>query len=158
MEIKENAELLERTIGQANNSENLIVKFPQTDKEELIFEKDIVFPHNFLREITDKLFSQEKILAKKVYEGTIPESYFNISVFFTDKVVKESNVTLPKEVKNNFKKLKMSYYKDDGTTPIFEQIVHLNEQGIANFFRYEYPDYSLELKLKKISMVSLKCN
>ena len=31
--------------------------------------------------------------------------------FFTDKVVKDTEVKLPKEVKNNFKKLRMSYYR-----------------------------------------------
>ena len=52
----------------------------------------------------------------------------------------------------------MSYYKDNESTPIFEQTVHLNNQGIASFFRYDYQDYSLVLKLKKISMVELNCN
>ena len=32
LEIKENAELVERTIGQAKKSKSLVVKFPQTDK------------------------------------------------------------------------------------------------------------------------------
>ena len=86
---------------------------------------------------------------KKVYEGTIPEDFFNISVFFTDEIVKESVVKLPKEVKNNFKKIRMSYYKGNDSTPIFEQTVQINNQGIANYFRYDYPDYSLVLKLKK---------
>ena len=52
----------------------------------------------------------------------------------------------------------MSYYKDNGSTPIFEQTVHLNTQGIASYFRYDYPEYSLVLKLKKISLVNLNCN
>ena len=43
----------------------------------------------------------------------------------------------------------MSYYKDSGSTPIFEQTVHLNNQGVANYFRYDYPEYSLVLKLKE---------
>ena len=98
------------------------------------------------------------MIVKKVYEGTIPENFFNISVFFTDKVLKDSEVKLPKKVKNNFKKLRMSYYRNNESTPIFEQTVHLNNQGIASFFRYDYQDYSLVLKLKKISMVELNCN
>ena len=44
------------------------------------------------------------------------------------------------------------------STPIFEQTVQLNEQGIANYFKYDYPDYSLIVKLKKISLVKLNCN
>ena len=158
LEIKENAELVERTIGQAKKSKSLVVKFPQTDKKDLTFPNDVVFPHSFIKEITDKLFDNEKIMVKKVYEGTIPDNFFNISVFFTDKNVKELDVKLPKEVINNFKKLRMSYYKDSGSTPIFEQTVHLNNQGVANYFRYDYPEYSLVLKLKKISTVTLNCN
>ena len=139
-------------------TDSLVVKFPKSDKKDLIFPKDVLLPHTFLKEITENLFGKEKMIVKKVYEGTIPENFFNISVFFTDKVVKDSEVKLPKEVKNNFKKLRMSYYKDNQSTPIFEQTVHLNNQGIASFFRYDYQDYSLVLKLKKISMVELNCN
>ena len=158
LEVKENAELVERTIGKAIKDNNLVVKFPQTDKKDLTFPNDVVFPHTFLKEITNKLNGDEKIIVKKVYEGTIPEDFFNISVFFTDKVVEYSEVDFPSEVKNKFKKLRMSYYKDNESTPIFEQTVHLNNQGIASYFRYDYPDYSLVLKLKKISTVKLNCN
>ena len=42
--------------------------------------------------------------------------------------------------------------------PVFEQTINLNDQGVANFFRYDYPDYSLILKLKKINLVNLDCN
>ena len=52
----------------------------------------------------------------------------------------------------------MSYYKGSESTPIFEQTVQLNEQGIANYFKYDYPDYSLIVKLKKISLVKLNCD
>ena len=131
LEVKENAELVERTIGKAIKDNNLVVKFPQTDKKDLTFPNDVVFPHTFLKEITNKLNGEEKIIVKKVY---------------------------PSEVKNKFKKLRMSYYKDNESTPIFEQTVHLNNQGIASYFRYDYPDYSLVLKLKKISTVKLNCN
>ena len=158
LEVKENAELIERTIGKAKKDNSLTVKFPRTDKKDLTFPNDVVFPHTFLKEITNNLDGKEKIIVKKVYEGTIPENFFNISVFFTDKVIKESKIEFPSEVQNKFKKLRMSYYKDSESTPIFEQTVHLNNQGIASYFRYDYPDYSLVLKLKKISMVNLNCN
>ena len=134
LEIKENAELVERTIGQAIKNNSLTVKFPQTDKKDLNFSNEVVFPHTFLEEITQKLFGNDKMIVKKVYEGTIPEDFFNISVFFTDEIVKESVVKLPKEVKNNFKKIRMSYYKGNDSTPIFEQTVQINNQGIANYF------------------------
>lgn len=51
----------------------------------------------------------------------------------------------------------MSYYQDKGQVPVFQQTVHINEQGIASFFRYDYPDYSLELNLKKINLTPLDC-
>ena len=82
LEIKENAELVERTIGQAIKNNSLTVKFPQTDKKDLNFSNEVVFPHTFLEEITQKLFGNDKMIVKKVYEGTIPEDFFNISVFY----------------------------------------------------------------------------
>ncbi len=158
LEVKEDAELVERVYGEAQINDNLIVKFPQTDKENLNFSNDVVFPHQFLEEIISNLYSDERMITKKVYEGTIPDKFFNISVFLTDEVLKESDLKLPKEINNKFKKIIMSYYQDNQQTPIFEQTVNLNDQGVANFFRYDYPDYSLVLKLKKITLVNLDCN
>ena len=149
LEVKENAELVERTIGKAKKDNNLVVKFPQTDKKDLTFPNDVVFPHTFLKEITNKLNGEEKIIVKKVYEGTIPEDFFNISVFFTDKVVEYSEVDFPSEVKNKFKKLRMSYYKDNESTPIFEQTVHLNSQGIASYFRWRLSRLFARIEVKK---------
>ena len=56
LEIKENAELVERTIGPIKNN-SLTVKFPQTDKD-LNFSNEVVFPHTFLEEITQKLLKR----------------------------------------------------------------------------------------------------
>jgi len=74
------------------------------------------------------------------------------------RILKESDLKLPKEINNKFKKIRMSYYQDNQQTPVFEQTVNLNDQGVANFFRYDYADYSLILKLKKINLVNLDCN
>ena len=98
------------------------------------------------------------MIIKKVYEGTIPEKFFNISVFITDKIIKESDVKLSEKINNKFKQIRMSYYQDNDQTPIFEQTVNLNDQGLANYFRYDYTEYSLVLKLKKVSLVSLDCD
>ena len=49
LEVKEDAELVERVYGEAQINDNLIVKFPKTDKENLNFSNDIVFLTNFLR-------------------------------------------------------------------------------------------------------------
>ena len=158
LEVKEDAELVERVYGEARITDSLIVKFPQTDKENLNFSNDVVFPHQFLEEIISNLYSDKRMITKKVYEGTIPNKFFNISVFLTDEIIKESNLKLPKEINNRFKKIRMSYYQDNQQVPVFEQTINLNDQGVANFFRYDYPDYSLILKLKKINLVNLDCN
>ena len=158
LEVKEDAELVERVYGEARINNNLIVKFPQTDKKDLNFSNDVVFPHQFLEEIISNLYTNKRMITRKVYEGTIPNKFFNISVFLTDEIIKESDLKLPKEINNKFKKIRMSYYQDNQQTPVFEQTVNLNDQGVANFFRYDYADYSLILKLKKINLVNLDCN
>lgn len=158
LEIKEDAMLQQRIIGNAEIGKNLIIKFPQNEKKDLTFSNDIIFPHKFLKEIIKNFDSNNKMLVKKVYEGTIPDKFFNISVFFTDEIIKESDIELPKTIINQFRKIKMSYYQDNEQIPIFEQTLHLNKQGIASYFKYDYPDYSLVLKIKKLSQVNLDCN
>ena len=96
-------------------------------------------------------------MVRNVYEGTIPDKYFKISVFFTDEIKIVKNNIIPKNISNEFRKIKMAYYQDNEQTPIFEQTVLLNDQGIANSFQYDYPDYSLSLKLKKINLVPSEC-
>ena len=49
LEVKEDAELVERVYGEARINNNLIVKFPQTDKENLNFSNDVVFLTSFLK-------------------------------------------------------------------------------------------------------------
>ena len=98
------------------------------------------------------------MITREVYEGTIPDKFFSISVFFTDEVVKIEKLNLPNDIINKFKKIRMAYYQDNNQTPVFEQTVHLNKQGIASFFKYDYPDYSLELNLKSIELTPLECS
>ena len=88
LEVKEDAELVERVYGEARIKDSLIVKFPQTDKENLNFSNDVIFPHHFLEEIISNLYSDKRMITKKVYEGTIPNKFFNISVFLTDEIIK----------------------------------------------------------------------
>ena len=94
LEVKEDAELVNRVYGKANLKDKLVVKFPKTDKKDINFPREVVFPHKFLEEIISNLFSDKRMITKKVYEGTIPEKFFNISVFITDKIIKESDVKL----------------------------------------------------------------
>lgn len=156
LEIKENAEVVDRFYGKAKKEKKLNISF--VDKEiSLNFPNDVIFPHQFLEEVVSNLYSGKKILVRNVYEGTIPEKFFKISAFFTDGVENLKNQSLPKEINNKFKKIRMAYYQDNEQTPIFEQTVLLNDQGIAGEFRYDYPEYSLLLKLKKIEVIPSSC-
>ena len=96
-------------------------------------------------------------MVRNVYEGTIPDKYFRISVFFTDEIQTIKDNILPNNISNEFRKVRMAYYQDNEQTPIFEQTVLLNNQGVASSFQYDYPDYSFFLKLKKIKLVPSEC-
>ncbi len=156
LEIKENAEVQERFYGMAKKSSDLEVKFKQRETKHN-FPTDVIFPRQFLDDIISNLNSKKKIMVRNVYEGTIPDKYFKISVFFTDEIKIVKNNIISKNISNEFRKIKMAYYQDSEQTPIFEQTVLLNDQGIANSFQYDYPDYSLSLKLKKIKLVPSEC-
>lgn len=156
LEIKENAEVQERFYGMAKKDSELEVKFKQRETKHN-FPKDVIFPRQFLDDIISNLNSKKKIIVRNVYEGTIPDKYFKISVFFTDEIQTVKNDILPESISNEFRKIKMAYYQDNEQVPIFEQTVLLNNQGIANSFQYDYPDYSLSLKLKKIKLVPTEC-
>ena len=43
LEIKEDAELVDRTIGEAIKAKKVTVNFPRTDKEKLMFPEDVFF-------------------------------------------------------------------------------------------------------------------
>jgi hypothetical protein len=154
LEIKEDSEIVDRYYGKAEKKEKMTVRFIQRD-EKFTFPSDVIFPHEFLEDIVKNLNSKQRMINRKVYEGTIPEKFFNISVFFTNKNASIEKRIAPKGVINKFKEIRMSYYQDNNQTPIFEQTVHLNEQGIASFFRYDYPEYSLNLHLKEIKLSPL---
>tara|TARA_B100000963_G_scaffold359166_2_gene385672 strand:- start:558 stop:1346 length:789 start_codon:yes stop_codon:yes gene_type:complete len=157
LEIKDNAEVIERHFGNASKNKNLEVTFNQSDKV-LNFPGDVIFPHQFLNDIIENLYSDKNMIVRNVYEGTIPDKFFNISVFFIDQETSIDRKLVPNGVVNKFKKIRMAYYQDKSEIPVFEQTIHLNKQGIASFFRYDYPDYSLELNLKKVELTPLDCS
>ena len=158
LEIKENAELVERTFGRGKKKKELTVEFDvPSGRESLKFDDDVIFPHEFLEEIIKNFGGKEKIIVKKVYEGTIPEKFFQISVFFTGETSKGSKKLLPKGVENKFQKIRMAYFQDKTQEPILELTAHINEQGIGSFFKYDYPEYSLIMNLKKLSLTPLAC-
>ena len=81
LEIKENAEVQERFYGMAKKRSDLEVKFKQRETKHN-FPTDVIFPRQFLDDIISNLNSKKKIMVRNVYEGTIPDKYFKISVFF----------------------------------------------------------------------------
>ena len=110
--------------------------------------------------MTEKLNLISEGKAKSLYETSQPTEllmvYRDDTSAFDGK--KKEALKGKGEINNKFKKIRMSYYQDNEQTPVFEQTINLNDQGVANFFRYDYPDYSLVLKLKKITLVNLDCN
>ncbi len=158
LEVKENAELVERTFGTASIGETVTVKFDMSDKEPINLPDNVIFPRTFLKDVLKNINGDQQILTRRVYEGTIPDKFFDISIFFTDEKIKENLDFLPDNVKNNFSKIRMAYYQDQTPTPILEMTQHINQQGIASYFRFDYPEYSLEMKLKKIDIVKIPCD
>ena len=60
LEIKEDAEVIDRHYGKAEKKPELTVKFVQNDKA-LKFSKDVIFPQQFLEDIIDHLNSKKKM-------------------------------------------------------------------------------------------------
>ena len=59
LEIKEDAEVVERFYGTAKKNDNLTVTFKDMDKS-LSFPDDVIFPHQFLEEILKNLNPTKK--------------------------------------------------------------------------------------------------
>ena len=52
----------------------------------------------------------------------------------------------------------MAYYEEKKQVPEMELTLKLNKQGVITFYKYDYPDYSLIMKLKKIIISPSNCN
>ena len=88
LEVKENAELVERTFGEAKKDANEVkISFELPQKDPIALPNDVIFPHQFLVDVLKNMINGEQMLVKKVYEGTIPDKFFNISVFFTSETL-----------------------------------------------------------------------
>ena len=106
--FKENAELVERTFGEAKKDDNEVkVNFELPQKDPITLPNDVIFPHQFLVDVLNDMVNGEQMLVKKVYEGTIPDKFFDISVFFTKETFKEENKALPGSVDKNFFKIRL---------------------------------------------------
>ena len=51
----------------------------------------------------------------------------------------------------------MAYYEEDSQTTSLELTAKINRQGIVSYFKYDYPDYSLVMKLKKLAVIKNSC-
>ena len=159
LEVKENAELVERTFGEAKkDGDEINISFELPQKDPIILPNDVIFPHQFLVDVLKNMVEGEQMLVKKVYEGTIPDKFFNISVFFTSETFKEKNKSLPGSVDKKFFKIRLAYYQDKTPTPMLEITQHVNKEGIASYYKFDYPEYSLEMNLKKLNLVEIPCD
>ena len=61
-----------------------------------------MLPHEYLKLITKSLIKKMVLYLQKVYEGSLPENFFNISTFINQKSFKFTGIDIPKEVKNKF--------------------------------------------------------
>ena len=159
LEVKENAELVERTFGEAKkDAKEVKISFELPQKDPIALPNDVIFPHQFLVDVLKNMINGEQMLVKKVYEGTIPDKFFNISVFFTSETFEEENKALPQFVDKKFFKIRLAYYQDKTPTPMLEITQHVNKEGIASYYKFDYPEYSLEMSLKKLSLVEIPCD
>ncbi|PPR40373.1 MAG: hypothetical protein CFH30_00855 [Alphaproteobacteria bacterium MarineAlpha8_Bin1] len=159
LEVKENAELVERTFGEAKKDANEVkISFELPQKDPIALPNDVIFPHQFLVDVLKNMINGEQMLVKKVYEGTIPDKFFNISVFFTSETFEEENKALPQFVDKKFFKIRLAYYQDKTPTPMLEITQHVNKEGIASYYKFDYPEYSLEMNLKKLNFVEIPCD
>ena len=158
LQVKENNIVTEQFSGSGKKNKKTLINLISPVEKKLEFPKDVLFPHEHLKEIISKLDNEKEIFSNKVYEGTIPNHYMNVSSFIHSEKVIENNVDLPKDVLNEFWPITMAYYKDSNQTPEMEMSARINKQGVVSFFKYNYPDYSLNIKLKKILIIPNNCN
>ena len=154
LQVKENNMIRQKVRGDVVKDEGLKVEIYDPKKKEIIFSNDVMLPHEHLKLIIKSLDQKESsIFSEKVYEGSLPENFFNISTFINEKSFKFKGIDLPKKVKNEFWDVRMAYYEEDSSTTSLELTAKINQQGIVSYFKYDYPDYSLEMKLKKLVVI-----
>ena len=51
----------------------------------------------------------------------------------------------------------MAYYEGKSSTSSLELSAKINKQGVVSFFKYDYPEYTLLMKLKKIDVKKNLC-
>ena len=152
LQVKENNIVVEQFRGSGKKKKNVTINLLSPTEKSMVFPKDTLFPHEHLKSLIAKLGKKTGIYSNKVYEGTIPNNYMNISTFFNNNSIIEDLPTLPKEVINKFWKIRMTYYKEDNQTPEMELTANINKQGVVSFFKYDYPEYTIIARLKKLQI------
>ena len=61
------------------------------------------------------------------------------------------------KINNKFWTVRMAYYEDTNQTPQMELTANINNQGVVSYFKYDYPNYSLEMNLKKLELSPTMC-
>lgn len=82
----------------------------------------------------------------------------NVSTFINSKTIKVEKKLLTSGISNKFWIVRMAYYDENKQTPEMELTAHINEQGFVSFFKYDYPEYSLKMKLKKVVLSPTSCD
>lgn len=158
LQVKENNMIKQRINGKAEKKKKVKVKLFDNREKELEFSGDIIFPHQHLKSIISNIKDDKKIVSHRVYEGSIPEKFLNVSTFINNKTVKLEKKLLTAGISNKFWIVRMAYYDENKQTPEMELTAHINQQGFVSFFKYDYPSYSLKMKLKKVVLSPTKCN
>ena len=158
LQVKENNLLVERINGKGKKDKKVNINISRPAEKKIELPIDVMFPHEHLKFILTKLGSSETMFSKKVYEGSIPNNFLNISTF-----INESKSTLAKElltddVLNEFYTVRMAYYEDKASVASLELTAKINKQGLVSYFKYDYPDYSLIMNLKKLTINKKNCN
>ena len=128
-------------IVENTKGENVIVDISSPEKKSLSFPKNVLFPHEHLKLVVSKIDQSDEssILSNKVYEGSLPENFLEITTFISEKKEKIDSKLLSSQIKNSFRNVRMAYFENQSETPSLELTAKINSQGIVGFFQYDYP-------------------
>ncbi len=157
LQVKQNNEVVEQFRGSGERANNTSITLFDPKEENLEFSNEIIFPHEHLKKIIKHLGNDSGIVTYKVYEGSIPKNFLNISSFINKESEKEK-FKFPSGIENRFWSVRMAYYEGESNTPQMELTAKINKQGIVSSFQYDYPEYSLHMKLKKIELSNVLCD
>ena len=160
LQVKDNNETIENINGNAiKDKKKVYVDLITPEKKKINLSNDTMFPHEHLKYIISNLSNgKKKFFSQNVYEGSLPEKTLNISTFIGDLSFKEESKNFSENgINNNFWDIRMAYYEGKSSTSSLELSAKINKQGVVSFFKYDYPEYTLLMKLKKIDVKKNLC-